>query len=145
MLNLFEIKKSKAPIFINNINITKAYRRKVEPILAKLDLANYYRIENAQAKIDFEKWKKVKELAVKGKSESFIEALNYEIAESGTTSDFHIHTSKPNYAIEYTKDDNGHFNMWVDQSCGYLGDDYSGTVTIELEKDKKYLSFEYVC
>ena len=36
----------------------------------------------------------------------------------------------------------GNYDIWVDQSCGHSGDDYSGTVCMKL-KDEKYLLWDY--
>ena len=36
----------------------------------------------------------------------------------------------------------GNYNIWVDQSCGCSGDDYSGTVCMKLQ-DNRYLMWNY--
>lgn len=72
-------------------------------------------------------------------SDSDFKHIESEMEESEHPSNYRIVDSpvgEPQYDEIY------HYTIWVDQSCGETGDNYSGTVCIKVS-DNEYLMWDY--
>jgi len=91
--------------------------------------------DNDQYEKDQALLKRIKECV----SSEYFKHIESELEESENPS---------NYRIVYTPvgepqhDEENHYTIWINQSCGETGDNYSGTVCIELSI-RKYLMFDY--
>ena len=89
--------------------------------------------ENEQYDNDQALLKKIKECV----DPEYFKDIEFELKESEHPSNYRI-VDKPIGSCQ----NEGNYDIWVDQSCGYFGDDYSGTVCMKL-KDDKYLMWDY--
>lgn len=72
-------------------------------------------------------------------SPEYFKSIKFEMEESENPYNFSI----VNESIgEPQKADEGDYNIWVNQSCGIAGDDYSGTICMLLPS-KKYFKWHY--
>ena len=127
--------------FIRKLNISEAYRNKIRPIEYKIIMEQSYRQEEKRKCEN----NILVQLALSNRSDEFRESILIEIEEAGYTHSFRIMNTKPCGMADFTKQYDRDYNTWVDQSCGMSGDDYSGTICIELEENIRYLVFEYAC
>ena len=67
------------------------------------------------------------------------ENIKFELEESEHISNLRI-VYEPVGTSQHESE--GDYTIWINQSCGYSGDDYSGTVCIELSI-RKYLMWDY--
>ena len=93
-------------------------------------------------KEEIEQYAKDRELLEKIKLEvsaEHFENIKAELEESVNPSNYRI-VYEPIGTPQHESE--GDYTIWVDQSGGYFGDDYSGTVCIELSI-RKYLMWDY--
>ena len=67
------------------------------------------------------------------------ENIKAELEEDENTSNYRI-VYEPIGTPQHESD--GDYTIWINQSCGETGDDYSGTVCMKL-KDGKYFMWDY--
>ncbi|MDT4832897.1 hypothetical protein FQZ97_664700 [compost metagenome] len=74
-------------------------------------------------------------------SSKVFKQIEAEISESGETFDYEIVAEPAGHP-----QDNGYSlgDVYVDQTCGHCGDDFSGTVALPLP-DGRYLQFGFAC
>jgi hypothetical protein len=76
-------------------------------------------------------------------SPTIYQQIQSEIEESGYTHDYRIvDAPKGDFQDRSNEYDDYFLNMWVDQYSGYFGDDFHGTVDIELSEGK-YLRWSF--
>lgn len=88
-----------------------------------------------QEKVDAEVLKHVKNST----SDADFKHVEFELEESEHTSNYRI-VYTPVGIAEYNK--KYHYTIWINQSCGEIGDNYTGTVCMELSI-RKYLMWDY--
>lgn len=105
---------------------------KVEPVNLSEVAAEIYAEEIEQERKDAELLGKVKSKV----SEEIYKEIEFEINESGFVHDYKI-LDEP--IGELQEDPERTLRVYVDQSCGYFGDDYHGTVCVSLPCGKYLL------
>ncbi len=69
--------------------------------------------------------------------DTYFKDIEFELEESENTVNYKI-VDEP----VGLRQNEGNYNIWVNQSCGETGDDYSGTVCMKLPNGK-YLMWDY--
>ncbi len=90
--------------------------------------------EKIQYDKDQEVLKRIKECV----SPEYFKDIEFELEESENPWNYRM----VDVPVGSCQDGGGNYQIWVDQSCGYCGDDYSGTVCMKLP-NKKYLMWDY--
>jgi len=126
--------------FLGKINVSEAYSRKRDVAFSLMGLDSYYRGENKRLK----EQKEFLESFYTTLTKEQVEFIKDEIEQSEGGDDFEIIKQKPSCEAEWLKGyDKPLMQVWVDQTCGMSGDDYSGYVYIEIIENEKYLKWFY--
>ena len=96
-------------------------------------MMQYQKEENDQYDKDRTLLNKIKDCV----SSEYFEEIEFELNESEHPSNYKI-IEEPIGSCQ----NEGNYNIWVNQGCGCSGDDYSGTVCMKLQ-DEKYFMWSY--
>ena len=91
--------------------------------------------QREQEKKDAEILEKVKDSV----STAYFKHIEFELEDSEHPTNYRI-IEAPIGVEQY--DEDNHYTIWVDQSCGETGDNYSGTVCMKVS-DNEYLIWDY--
>lgn len=72
-------------------------------------------------------------------SEADFKNIKYELEDSEHPSNYRI-VNAPVGEPQYDEED--HYTIWINQSCGETGDNYSGTVCMKIS-DNEYFMWDY--